>query len=414
MLNKINYILVRSIKALIEVMPVKLMLLAGRMLGRFAFLMLVKRRRITRSNLERAFPEKNQEWYKETSRKVFKNFGQNIMEFILFSKGKLFEVVDVQDMEKLKEGSLLLSGHLGNWEITGMCITASGRELFPVGRTIHSQALDKIVNDLRESFGGGMIHHSGAAKKLIKILKKKKSTYVLIDQRIKNGLPCRFFGRPVWCTHIISMLHRKLGVEVVPGYSYHEDGRIKVRYENPLNLVRDGDALKTDFINTQKQLTWLEEKIKERPEEWFWMHNFWKDSWLAVFMDISYVIDGFSGEYELKQDVLDQMRQNRKGGYLQIICIKDTEKYDRLLDRLEAEGVIVDKLIKFSGDNDDNKVRVVESVKEELNIELNKSLFITMDRLHFDVAKKLGISVADLSHKDITTTETVFEGAITW
>lgn len=415
-INYITYLQLKFIKTVVEHMPLKMALLIGKCLGNLAYCFLSKRKRITIRNLEKAFPEKRRSWCYKNARKVFENFGRNMMEFIKYSTGKLFNIVDVEGMERLNEGVILLTAHLGNWEITGMSVAASGRELYPVGRRIHNLAFDRIVDDLRTAYGSAHIPYHGSIKEIFRKIKSRKNICILIDQRMRSGLPVKFFNRPVWCTHVVSVLHRKTGVEVVPGFSYHSGGRIKVCYEKSLDFVTDKEPLKADFVNTQRQLDWLERKIRERPDEWFWMHNFWKDEWPAVFLDRDGTINKDHGyissknELEFIPGVLKAMRKLRKAGYLLIVVTNQSgiargyyteadylKVNEFFLDMLKSEGVIIDKVYHCSHHPDDNcyyrkpNPGMVLKAKQEFNINLNKSFVIGDKASDINLGKGLRI-----------------------
>ncbi len=412
----ILYTALKLIKTIIEISPLKAVLCLGKVLGILGYTFLPKRKKITVENLARAFPDKSRTWCYITARKVFANFGKNMMEFIKFASGKLNHMVEADGIEKFDEGVVLMTGHLGNWEITGMSVAISGRELYPIGRRIHEPAFDKIVDDLRTTYGSYHIPYRGSIKEILRKIKNHKNLCVLIDQRMSSGIPCLFFNRPVWCTHIVSVLYRKTGVKIIPSYSRHDNGKIKVYYEDPLCLVNDKDSIKSDFINTQKQLRWMEDRIREKPDEWFWMHNFWKDKWPAVFLDRDGTINIDHGYVSKKENfefipgVFEAMRKLRKAGYLLIIVTNQsgiargyyTERdYNELnkyfMGKLESEGVIVDRVYHCSHHPDDDceyrkpKPGMVHRASEELNIDLGKS-FVVGDKVSdIELGKNLGM-----------------------
>jgi len=410
------YLLLRFIKWLIINLPVKFVYCGGRMIGSLCYCFLPERRNITIGNLRKAFPEKNPAWCRLTAKEVFRNFGRNIMEFLKFSGGKIFDRVEVNGLNSFREGALLLMGHLGNWEITGMTLTAAGLELYPVGRRIHSKAFDKIVDDIRTAYGSHHIPYKNSIREILSKIKKKKNICVLIDQRIRSGLPVKFFNRPVWVTHIASVLYRRTGVKVVPGYSYHENDRIIVHYDSPMDLRGEGDSLKLDFINTQKQISWIEEKIRNKPDEWFWMHNFWKDKWPAVFLDRDGTINvdhgyvGSSDKLEFIPGVFEALRELRREGFLLVVVTNqsgisrgyysetDYLKLNRtFLEKLMEEGVIVDRVYYCPHHPDDNcyfrkpNPGMVEKALNELNIDMGRSYVVGDKVSDIELGKKAGL-----------------------
>ncbi|MFH1414868.1 MAG: D-glycero-beta-D-manno-heptose 1,7-bisphosphate 7-phosphatase [Elusimicrobiota bacterium] len=399
--DSILYSILRLIKRIIAIIPLKSDLAAGVILGRIGYYFLPERRKITIDNISRAFPDNDLKWCRVTARRVYENFGKNMMELIKFSAGKLFSRVKVSKLEKFDSGAVLLTGHIGNWELTGMSITASGRELYPVGRRIHNKAFDRIVDDLRTVYGSHHIPYRGSIREIMRKIKENKNICILMDQRMRSGLPLSFFGRPVWCTRIASVLWRKTKVDIVPGYSYHSKGDIQVVYDEPLEFIDSGDALKSDFINTQKQLDWLEEKIRQKPDEWFWMHNFWKDKWPAVFFDRDGTINVDRGYVSTKEKleflpgVFEAMREIRKAGYLIVIITNQSgiargyyteADYMRLntyfMQKMKEEGVIIDRVYHCPHHPDEDcsfrkpNPGMIFKARDELNIDLAESFVI--------------------------------------
>ncbi|MBN2406780.1 MAG: D-glycero-beta-D-manno-heptose 1,7-bisphosphate 7-phosphatase [Elusimicrobia bacterium] len=401
---------------MIEIIPVGIDRAAGRMLGRISCLVLPRRRRITADNLRRAFPEKDAAWHSRMTVKVFGNFGANLMEFIKFSAGRFSGSVEVSGMERLDPGVVLLTGHIGNWEITGMSVAAAGRELYPVGRRIHEPAFDRIVDELRTVYGSHHIPYRKSIREILSKIRDKKNICVLIDQRMKSGLPCRFFNRPVWATQIASVLHRKTGVGIVPGFSRHAGKKVRVFYGEPLDFVTEGDALRADFINTQRQMDWLEDRVREKPDEWFWMHNFWKDRWPAVFLDRDGTINEDKGYVSRIEDlkfipgVMEAMRKLKKAGYLLVVVTNQSgiargyytvRDYNRLneyfLKSLADEGVFIDRVYFCPHHPDDNCIDrkpnpgMVHSALKDLNIDLKRSFVIGDKASDIGLGRGLGI-----------------------
>ena len=412
--DSILYIILNLLRVALKIAPLDISLYAGRKSGLIAYYIMRQRRGITVNNLRIAFPEKDFSWCSDIAKKVFENFGRNFVEFIKFSSGRLR--VSIEGLERVKNGILLMMGHLGNWEITGMSVTAGGTELYSIARAIHNKAVNRFIDNLRTTFGGGVISHSGAMRKVVKSIKSGQNICILIDQRITNGLPVRFFNRPVWGTYAVSLLSRKTAVKVIPGLSYHKNGRLKVFYEEPLDFVSDNEPLKSDFINTQRQFAWLEKKIKAMPDEWFWLHNFWKDTWPCVFLDRDGTINEDHGYIDKKENlkfiagVMDAMRRLRKAGYLLVIVTnqsgiargyytqRDYEKLnDYFLSILESEGVLIDRVYHCHHHPDDGcfcrkpSGGMVLRAQKELNINLKRSFVIGDKQSDISLGRNLGI-----------------------
>ncbi len=410
------YLLLKAVTLTISILPLRMGYFAGGLLGELFYLFGPKRREITIENIARAFPNKNSRWCRDLARRVYINLGRNLVEFIKFSYGKISGRVDIRGARRFNKGGLMHMGHFGNWEVTGMALAFSGRDLYPVGRRIHNQAFDSIVDELRTVFGGAHIPYRGSIREVLKKIRNKENICVLFDQRMTSGLPVKFFRRPVWVTHFASVLHRRTGVDVIPSFSYHEGKRLKVNYEKPADFISGGDPLRADFINTQNQVKWLEDKIRKRPEEWFWLHNFWKDRWPALFLDRDGTLNVDRGYLSKKEDlefypgIFRALREIRKAGYLLIVVTNQSgiargyyteNDYRKLnsyfLEKLNNEGVIIDRVYHCPHHPDDDcycrkpNPGMVLTALNELNIDEEESFIIGDKANDIKLGKRLGI-----------------------
>ncbi|NLB34696.1 MAG: D-glycero-beta-D-manno-heptose 1,7-bisphosphate 7-phosphatase [Elusimicrobia bacterium] len=412
----ILYIILKGLQKTIEVFPRRPALFGGKLLGRTVFHLMPSRRKITIDNLARAFPENSDLWAYETALKVFENFGRNIVELIKYASGRYFDFVRTEGMDKIEGGGILLMGHYGHWEITGMALPDAGIELYPIGRRIHSLAFDKLVDDMRTVFGSHHIPYRNSIRQILRKLKDEKNICVLVDQHMRSGIPVEFFGRPVRVTQLVPLLYRRTGVRVTPAYSWHEGDEIIVKYDDPIDFVDSDDPLKAELINTQKQMAWLEGVIREKPDEWFWMHNLWKSHWRAVFVDRDGTINQDHGyvsriqDFDLISGALEALRMLRKENFLIVVITNQsgiargyyTERdYFKLnsamLNLFESEGAFVDRVYHCPHHPGDKCVCRKPSpalgllAAKELNINLSESYMIGDKASDIEFAANLGV-----------------------
>ncbi len=431
--NYFFYYILKIIIRFIVFLPPKIALKTGRLLGMTAYLLVSSRKRITCQNLNRAFPEKNKKWIQKTAREVFKNFGSNMVEFFKYASGRFSGRVVFSGPKKMPDGSngvIFLTGHMGNWEIAGLSLSAANYSVFPVYKKISNPAVDKLMNELRGAYGARPISYKGGARKALRIIKNRGNIGVLIDQRISSGIPYPFFNRPVWITHFNSLIARSTGSKVYPIYSYHENKKIRVVCENPLKLSKTSDSVKDVLINTQKQISWIEKKVKANPEEWFWMHNFWKDTWPVIFLDRDGTINKDHG-YVSKKDNLEfipgvfkALRNFRKNGYILVVVTNQsgiargyyTERdYKNLnsyfLNRLKQKGVVIDRVYYCPHHPDDNcncrkpHPGMVLKAGRELNLQLEDSWVIGDKVSDIELGINLGLGTVQVGTKTVTSGE---------
>ncbi|MBI1985745.1 MAG: lauroyl acyltransferase, partial [Rhodospirillales bacterium] len=116
------------------------------------------------------------------------------------------------------------------------------------------------------------------ARLLLKSLKEGKHLGMLVDQKMNDGIPVKFFGRDVMTAPALAELALRFDCPVVPARVVRLKGaRFKLVIEPPLKLVRTGDH-EADVVANMAQVNALIEKwVRDTPEQWLWLHNRWPD-----------------------------------------------------------------------------------------------------------------------------------------
>ena len=114
-------------------------------------------------------------------------------------------------------------------------------------------------------------------------MKKGGIAAALLDQNVDwyDGEWVDFFGRPACTNKGLALLARATGTPVVPYYSFRApDGKLDICFEPEIPLVKTGDKTMDTWHNTQNYTKALENIIRRHPEQWFWLHQRWKDQTL--------------------------------------------------------------------------------------------------------------------------------------
>lgn len=268
--------------------PKRCHLPVARAVGRLWFLVDKRHRNITIDNLQQAFPERTDPAGVEAlARRVFVSFSRLLLE-VCWAMNKdldsLSRHIDRSDMRFIKaalkknKGALILTGHLGNWEL--LTATASLEKIgnHAVYRPLDLKPVDRFVVRMRSRFGTHMIPATQALRKIVAALKQNETVGLLIDQNSDphNGVVVEFFGRPAFATKGLALIARQTGAPVVPAFLVREKDRFKVISGPEIPFVRTGDARKDIEINTQRYNLAIEQAVRQYPEQWFWVHRRWK------------------------------------------------------------------------------------------------------------------------------------------
>jgi KDO2-lipid IV(A) lauroyltransferase len=274
----------------VAILPLKLSIKAGQILGLLVFYLWGSRRRIAIENLKNSISSNaitTAEHAEKVIRDNFRNLGKSFAEVIKIYYGfgkKIIDSVDIEGTEnfnsaKLKgKGILFLTGHCGNWELMVVAASIKFSGVTIVARPINNPYINKLIENVRQRFGNNVIYKKGALKPLIQALKNNDSVGILMDQAVipDEGYVIDFLGRGAWTTKMPALLARKTGAAVLPAFIHRTDGRHKIKIYPQVELSGDNDKENAVKEDTKKFSRYIEEYIKEHPAEWLWIHRRWK------------------------------------------------------------------------------------------------------------------------------------------
>lgn len=181
---------------------------------------------------------------------------------------------------KQGRGVILVSGHLGNWEIGINELAKKGFQINMVAFQYVNPYLNKMMNLFRLRCGVKIIPTKGAISRCEEALKRGEVVIMLADQTGRDkGVDAEFFGRTAPGMWGPANLHLKTGAPIIP-YGVRYDPGTRVHYtisvKKPIRYQPSGN--KDDDIKrlTQLYLTEIEKIIRAAPEQWIWFHRRWK------------------------------------------------------------------------------------------------------------------------------------------
>ena len=180
-------------------------------------------------------------------------------------------------------GLLLLSAHLGNWEIAVTRAIAQLPEyrgrFHAVRRPLPFAWLDRFVERRFAGAGLPVLAKKGTLDHLLARLANNDGIIFLFDQHAagRDGIAVDFLGTPAATFRSLAILARATGAAVVPVATWRdEDGCHVVRFEEALAPIASADASEWIRLNTRAYNAALERFILQHPAQWFWGHRRWK------------------------------------------------------------------------------------------------------------------------------------------
>ena len=279
----------RSIVAVTSLLPMRLVLGLGSLLGWAFYALDGPHRRLARRNLEAAFPTRTGAERRAIARGMFAHFGRLLMVLLKFSTmtpKQMLKHVEFEGEERVVHahrqgrGVLLFTGHFGYWEINALVHAVRIQPMSVLARPLDNPMLHDLLESVRRSTGNFVIYRRGAIRRVLRALESNQAVAVLIDQHIQSAdaVYVDFFNRPAATTSALAALALRTGAPVVPVFALPlPGGRFRMIYEHAVELPREDESDPVREL-TQRCTDVLEMYVRRYPELWLWMHRRWRDS----------------------------------------------------------------------------------------------------------------------------------------
>jgi Kdo2-lipid IVA lauroyltransferase/acyltransferase len=290
-----------AIRNLLEFLPAWLLLKAfgllprsaaifmGRLTARIIYHLHGRLRRTAHRNLSMAMPELSFEGRVEIIKGVFRNLGRLLGEFSQFPRltpENIDRIVIYDGFENYKSaaergrGVLLLTGHVGAWELCAFAQGMYGHPLSFLVRVLDNPLINRMANRYRELSGNRTINKMMAVKAVLETLKRGEDVGLLIDVNVleDQGVFCDFFGIPASSTTGLAVFALRADAPVVPGFLIWDEQlkKHRLRFDPEIPLVRTGDFKEEVRINTEIFTRVIEQYARRYPDQWLWIHKRWK------------------------------------------------------------------------------------------------------------------------------------------
>jgi len=240
--------------------------------------------RVARFNLGLAFPDMAEAEKQRIILGMWDNLGRVIAEYShLHRIWHRVEIVNHSDcLEPDRRGlpTIFFGAHMANWEIYAVAAKQAGLRLHLVYRKPNNAGVDGLLRGARESGGAGHIAKGRqGAREILSMLRKGEAVGMLIDQRLSEGIPVPFFGHPAMTTDAMAQFALRMGCQLYPARMERLSGaRFRMTVFPALKIQpTDDNADDARLIMTEANAM-LEGWVRERPEQWLWIHRRWPQS----------------------------------------------------------------------------------------------------------------------------------------
>lgn len=220
--------------------------------------------------------------------KVYANLAMNIADYFeLFVRdfGFLARYIDrgnindrIKDVLKEGKGLIVVSLHVGNWEVAGHLLGFFGIRTHGIGLLQQNEKIESLYREMRTK-GNVVVHPlSGGMLGVYKALKMNEVAAIVSDRDINHeGVPVRLFGECVKFPRGAAVLSYKTGARSFIGCMVREGRRYKIILSDEIRI--DTKYGEDYFIReyAQKIADFTEVIASLYPDQWFHFFDYFKE-----------------------------------------------------------------------------------------------------------------------------------------
>lgn len=286
--HRIEYFFFISFVKYFQLVGLKKTRHSANIIGYILYYLIPIRKKVVKSNLNIAFPNKSETEIKRLTLKTYQNILITFFEMMYLpfaTDQEIDDSISIHDIEIIKEklsnnkSTIFLTGHFGGWEF---CLSSLSKKTERSFQLLAQPQSNPFISDYvmkaRKTFGNEIILSGISVRKLYENLKNGGIVGIAGDQRGSfEGPRFSFFGRSTALFTGAANISLKTNCLVImtacerqPDYSY------KIHFEElSFNNLPEKNEDKIREL-TQRYISFLEKHIKKNPEQYFWLHKLWK------------------------------------------------------------------------------------------------------------------------------------------
>ena len=240
-----------------------------------------------RRNLAAALPELSAGEVERVLRGMWDNLGRVAAEYPHLPRIRVFpsdgrvETSGIEHLDRAIAGGrpvIIFGGHLGNWEIAARAAGQYGIDVAQIYRAANNPLVDRMIARFRGTGSEFIPKGAIASRRALAALRRGGHLTLLVDQKLNDGIAVPFFGRPAMTAPALASLALRFDCEVLPARVERLKGAyFRLTVFPPLPLARSGDHHADVATLMTRVNETLEAWVRDRPEQWFWLHRRWPD-----------------------------------------------------------------------------------------------------------------------------------------
>ncbi len=296
-----KFILYKFGQFLVNRLPLKVSYRLATFISDLHYYFSFRDRRTVRKNLRIICPGKTD--LEHRVREVFRNFGKYLVEFFRmaneiddqFIKERVIaeNLHYIDEVLKKGKGAILLTGHIGNWELGGVLLSHMGYPSVAIALPHKERPVNNLFNKQREARGVVIVPPQAATRRCLTILNRNKIIAVVADRAFgPNGIVLDFLGKKALFPKGPAIFSVKTGAPIIPIFLIRTgDDRFRLMVQKPIdpgcesNNGRIDEDVLSDII--KKYLRVIEGVILEYPEQWLMFRDYSVEETYKVIQELS-------------------------------------------------------------------------------------------------------------------------------
>ena len=282
-----NYYIYRLGQWLVSILPVRAAYAFAVLISDIHFLFSKTDREAVRANLKVVL---GKDVSSKMVREVFRNFGRYLADFFTMTKKvspryvqEHVEYVNIEHIDhalKKGKGVILVSAHVGNWEMASAVVASLGYPLAVIALIHKDHRVNAFFDRQREFFGTTVIPATTAVRRCLEHLKANRVLAILGERDFgAKGMVIDFLGRKAMVPKGTALFSLKTGAPIIPTMFVRKDnGDFRFIFHEPIEPPAVPPGGITDELAAQtisRYLSVLEREIREHPLQWLMFREFW-------------------------------------------------------------------------------------------------------------------------------------------
>jgi len=249
-------------------------------------------RRAVKNNLAVILPEGSD--LDQAAREVFRNFGKYLVDFFRMASeidsAWIQERVKLENVDRIRDalakgrGAIVMTAHLGNWELGSVLLGCLGYPLMAIALPHKERPVNELFNQQRQFRGVSVIPTHHAVRRSLAALHENKIVAVVADRAFSaSGEVLDFFGKKMLFPKGPAILAAKMQTPIIPTFLVRdENDDFRLIVEEPIYPPAvdpsAGEVSRDVVIKILKDCAAvIEKKVRAYPRQWLMFRKFWID-----------------------------------------------------------------------------------------------------------------------------------------